>query len=78
MKIPDISEIIHAWKIAAKPTPQQQEIAEQRVMICDTCEFKEYKKIVHTYVCNACGCPLSKKVYSPKGPIACPKGKWNV
>lgn len=78
MKIPDISEIIHAWKIAAKPTPEQQEVAEQRAAICDVCEFKQYKQLVHAYICSACNCPLSKKVYSKKGPTACPKGKWNV
>lgn len=77
MKIPDVSEIIHAWKIAVKPTPEQQEIAEYRASVCDVCEFKDFKKLVRAHVCSACGCPLSKKIYSPKGPIACPKGKWD-
>lgn len=78
MKIPNISEIIHAWKIAANPTPEQQQTAEQRAVICDGCEFKEFKMVIRSHVCGACGCPLSKKVYSPKRFDACPKGKWET
>lgn len=77
MKIPDISEIVIAWHRARNPTSEQKELAEQRAKICDGCEFKEFKPIIRTYVCGACGCPLSKKVYSPKGSLACPKDKWD-
>ncbi len=77
MKIPDIKEIIVAWHRAANPTPEQKEIAEYRASICDTCEYKEFKKLIMTHICGACGCPISKKVYSPApGPTACPKEKW--
>lgn len=78
MKIPNIKEIIVAWHHAANPTPEQKEIAEYRASICETCEFKEFKTLIRSYVCGACGCPISKKVYSPNpGPDACPKSKWN-
>lgn len=78
MDIPNISEIIVAWHRAAKPTPEQKEIAEYRASVCETCEHKKFKDLIKTYVCGACGCPISKKVYSPKpGPEACPKAKWN-
>lgn len=78
MKIPNIAEIITAWHRAQKPTPEQKELAEYRASICDACEFKEFKKLVRSYVCGACGCPISKKIYSPtSGPDACPKGKWD-
>lgn len=78
MKIPDIKEIVVAWHRANNPTPEQKEIADYRISICDTCEHKEFKTLIRTYVCGACGCPISKKVYSPnEGSIACPKGKWD-
>lgn len=78
MKIPNISEIITAWHHARNPTPEQKELAEYRASICDTCEFKEFKQLIRTHICSACGCPISKKVYSPvPGPEACPKSKWD-
>lgn len=77
MKIPDIKEIIVAWHRAATPTAEQKEIAEHRASICETCEFKEFKTLIRSYVCGACGCPISKKIYSPiPGPEACPNAKW--
>ena len=78
MKIPDFLEIAVAWKRAANPTEEQQHAAEHRLSICDGCEHKEFRKMTRSFVCDACGCPLNKKVYSPKGPDACPKGKWHM
>lgn len=78
MKIPDIKEIAIAWKRAANPTEEQQAVAEQRITICDGCEHKQFQKVIRAFVCDACGCPLNKKVYSPKGPEACPKAKWPI
>jgi len=77
MKIPNIVEILHAWKIAANPTEDQQLLAEHRANICDGCGFKEFRKLTRNFVCGACGCPISKKIYSPRGPDACPKDKWD-
>lgn len=78
MKIPDLKEIALAWAHSMKPTPEQQAIADARLAICDTCEFKEFVKLTRFYKCNACGCPINKKVFSPSGADACPKGKWAV
>lgn len=79
MKIPDVSEIVVAWHRARKPTEEQARVAEQRAKICDSCEYKQWAPVIHTWKCGACGCPISKKVYSPKsGDIACPKGKWDI
>lgn len=78
MKIPNIREIIVAWHRAANPTPEQKEIAEYRASVCEMCEFKEFKTLVRAHVCGACGCFISKKIYSPApGPEACPKSKWD-
>lgn len=76
MNIPDLLEIAVAWKRAASPTEHQARIADARLETCNNCEWKEYKKLVHMYVCGACGCPLNKKVFTPKGPEGCPKGHW--
>jgi hypothetical protein len=72
-----LTEIFQAWVAAANPTPEQQLIAEHRASICDTCSYKGYIAAMDTYVCKECGCPLSKKVFSPlPGPQSCPKKFW--
>jgi hypothetical protein len=79
MKIPDVSEIVIAWHRAQNPTEHQARVAEHRAKICDDCEHKVWAPVVHTWKCGACGCPISKKVYSPKpGVDACPKSKWDI
>ena len=72
-----ISEIFQAWVAAANPTPEQQSIAEYRSSVCDVCDKKTYIKAIDSFICGECGCPLSKKVFSPaEGPKACPLAKW--
>jgi hypothetical protein len=72
-----ISEIFQAWVAAAKPTPEQQLIAEYRSSVCDTCDKKMYVAVINSFACGECGCPLSRKIFSPKpGPEACPLSKW--
>lgn len=71
-------EIFKAWKISFKPTVLQAELAEKRLDICKTCEFK--KEIVYnkqwSAVCDKCKCPLVKKVFSPNLK-SCPANKWD-
>ena len=71
-----LSEIFQAWAAAANPSPAQKLLAEHRTTICDTCEHRDINKVFNVDVCGLCGCPLSKKVFSPKGPEACPGNKW--
>lgn len=72
-----ISEIFKSWVAAENPTPEQQALAQYRANVCDSCSKKEYIKAFGAFVCGECGCPLSKKVFSPKpGPKACPLAKW--
>ena len=74
-----ISEIFQAWVAAANPTPEQLSIADYRSQVCDSCAHKKYVNAIKTFVCGKCGCPLSKKVFSPKpGPEACPLAKWEL
>lgn len=76
MKIPNLVEIAVAFKRAANPTPEQKELADERISTCDPCDQRVFSDLIMTYKCNACGCVLMKKVYSPKGAEACPLGKW--
>lgn len=72
-----IVEIAKAWIAAANPTEEQQQIAEYRASVCDACPEKAYTKEIDLYYCGNCGCPLSKKVFSPlPGHQACPLAKW--
>ena len=72
-----ISEIFKSWVAAANPTPNQQAIAQYRANVCDLCDKKTHAVAIASFVCGECGCPLSKKVFSPKpGKEACPLAKW--
>jgi hypothetical protein len=73
----DVIEIINAWKIANNPTPKQEKLAELRGKICDGCPSKKIitKKLKLATICNQCGCPIAKKIFTPKF-NACPLGKW--
>ena len=73
----DFLEIIDAWKIANNPTPQQENLAKLRFDVCDGCPSKKVltKKFSIATVCGECGCPISKKIFSPKF-NACPLKKW--
>jgi hypothetical protein len=70
-------EIIDAWKIAHNPTPKQEELAKLRFDICNICPFKKVvtNKLKIATICEECGCPISKKIFSPKF-NACPLSKW--
>ena len=72
-----LKEIAIAWYRAAAPTPEQKKIADHRLEICNSCEQATQAKMGFFY-CAACGCPLEKKIFSPKGPEACPRQKWEV
>ncbi len=77
----DFVEIAKAWMISMNPTPEQESIANSRIEICNTCEHKKSLQLPtggYLYTCGLCGCPLQKKIYSPKGPDACPGNKWEV
>ena len=72
-----IVEIAKAWIAAANPTPEQQVIAEYRAAVCDECPHKQHVPHIDTYTCGKCGCPLSRKIFSPlPGEKACPDQRW--
>lgn len=69
----DIIEIFKSWSIAYDPNEKQVELAAIRMKICDGCDAKKTSPVIH---CSDCGCPLSKKVFTPYM-HRCPRGKWN-
>jgi ribosomal protein L37E len=71
-----LNEIFQAWVAAANPTPEQKLLAEQRTVVCSGCEHRSFNTTFNVNTCGLCGCPLSKKVFSPAGPNACPGNKW--
>lgn len=71
----DFVKIAISWIISTNPTPDQEEIANNRIEICNGCIHKKYSLF---YYCDRCGCPLKGKIYSPSGPKECPAGKWVV
>jgi hypothetical protein len=71
-----IKEIAQSWIIAANPTELQKEIATKRYDICLQCpHFRQTRPITHDIHCDSCGCPLEKKIFTPKFD-ACPEHKW--
>jgi len=70
-------EVAKAWIAAANPTPEQKEVANHRASVCEGCPHKKFIDMLNTYVCGLCGCPLSKKIFSPlPGQQACPDKRW--
>jgi hypothetical protein len=74
-----IKIIIQAWITAANHTPEEKKLADSRMAVCNTCEFRVKYFINAFSVCGKCGCPLSKKVFTdPRLPAEdkCPEQKW--
>jgi hypothetical protein len=75
--IPDYKEIFDAWIISLNPTETQISLANERLNMCRVCEYRKetLKGQKWSTICKLCGCPLSKKVFSPTF-NPCPKDKW--
>ena len=74
----NFNEILKSFIISFRPSLTQQELANNRLEICNTCEAKKIvlKKLKQTTICGECNCVLHKKIFTPlKG--KCPLGKWN-
>lgn len=72
----DLIKIAKSWMIARNPTEEQKMVAESRISVCNGCEHSQ--KILGAEICTLCGCPLSKKIFSPQGPSECPDGRWVI
>lgn len=69
-----VKEIATAWKNVLVGSDRVKALAEQRIDICNTCEFKAEQ--IGIPVCGVCHCPLLGKTHSPEN--SCPKEKWPV
>jgi ribosomal protein L37E len=72
----DLVNIAKSWIIARNPNEEQKDKAESRITICNKCPHSG--KVLGAEVCTLCGCPLSKKIFSPNGPGECPDGRWVI
>ena len=70
----DFIKIAKAWITSYNPTDIEQSRAKERYEICDTCPSR-VKSTLFEYKCNECGCPISKKIFSPDF-NDCPLKKW--
>lgn len=77
MKFSQLGDIAIAWYRSIHPTPEQQDLAMQRLSVCESCDqLVSARSLEKDYRCGACGCPIHKKIFSPRGPDKCPLGKW--
>ncbi len=70
-------DIFQAWKKAFNPTPKEEELAEKRLNVCLSCNYRKeiLKGVRWSAYCDDCGCPLNKKVFSTTY-NACTQKKW--
>ena len=69
-----VKEIAESWIIANNPSEAQLKLAEERLKICRGCD-KMAKSTLGHFKCSECGCPISKKIFSPAYD-SCPLHKW--
>jgi len=69
-----VREIAESWIISENPSETQLKLAEERLKICVGCD-KMVKGTLVEFKCSECGCPIHKKIFSPKFD-ACPLHKW--
>ncbi len=70
-----IKEIAISWWRAENPTKEQSELAQRILAVCMGCDSRK-ESVVFGFVCGECGCPLGKKIFTPKMG-SCDLGKWN-
>ena len=80
---PELPEIKDSYKRAVTAVlleNQEKALAEERAAICGECPHRNNSWYVQDnkdiWTCGLCGCPLSKKIFSPAGPDACPDKRW--
>lgn len=69
----DIVDIIKAWGASYFATDVQKQRANERLEICNSCDF--IKETAIGPICGKCTCPIGKKVFSFNF-NDCPEKKW--
>lgn len=72
--IDKVKEIFSSWITSTNPSESQIKLAEERYKICRTCD-RMVDGLAGIPKCSECGCPINKKIFSPKYD-ACPLHKW--
>lgn len=72
-----IKEVVIAYANKVQAAPAKVKRAELRYEICSTCEYKKNNKF-GSEQCFKCKCLLQGKIFTNKGPEACPEKKWKV
>lgn len=70
-------EITKSWITAINPSDEQQLVADQRIAVCNTCDFRKYNDVGDFFYCGLCGCVLKGKIYSPVEK-SCPDNRWEI
>lgn len=70
-----IAEIAISWWRAEVPTKEQSQLAQKRLGICSECPSM-IESVVFKYKCKECGCPIGKKIFTPKMG-SCDLHKWD-
>lgn len=73
----NFKKIFNAWIASYNPTPEQKLLAEKRNEVCETCPSRKVltNKLKLGVICNECGCPITKKIFSNDF-NDCPLKKW--
>jgi hypothetical protein len=73
----NFKKIFNAWVTAYKPSENQKLLAEKRNEICEVCPSRKVltTKLDIGVICNECGCPITKKIFSADF-NDCPLKKW--
>ena len=73
----NFKKIYTAWITSYNPNAQQKLLAEKRNEICESCPSRKVltNKLKLGVICNECGCPITKKIFSI-GFNECPLKKW--
>lgn len=72
-----VKEIVISYANRLQASPEKVKRAELRYKVCSTCEFNK-KTILDREKCTKCGCFLQGKIFTDRGPEACPEKKWKV
>ncbi len=76
----DVKEITNAWFDSYFSKDNKKLLAKERLEICKMCPsmkdtFQLFGTKLKITICNECGCPIDKKIFSQKF-NACPLKKW--
>jgi len=70
----NLKEIVNSWMISFNPTKEQVILAINRGKICESCPLTQSR--LGVTICGGCGCPISKKIFSPIF-NTCPEKLWH-